>query len=229
MLWYSANSIPEKYKSKKAAIIANGGYEIFLKVMKIDTHWVWTNEHRKYLMKMTDSKILVRGSMLFYNPPKKPNYNKKYDIVIFDLTPKNNESMYKDTLYNFPVAKKFIEDIIESVELVSQKLNRKIDIYVKHKRSFGPTHSSEYIAYIGELVKNGELSKLPLDSDLYELIAASNIIIGFPFTSPVIIGLELKVPSIYYSSTNMLTKYNKTDFVQSKLELMKYLEMNLGK
>ena len=228
MLWYSTNSIPIRYKSRKTSI-SDKNLETSLKHMAIDTHWVWTSEHKKYLMKITNSNILVKGSMVFYNPPRKLNRNKKYDIIIFDVAPQNSKSIFKDTIFSFPVAKKFIDDIIESVELVSQKLNRKIDIYVKHKRSFGPTHSSEYVAYIAELVKNGELSKLPLDSDLYELIAASNIIIGFPFTSPVIIGQELKVPSIYYSSTNMLTKYNKTDFVQSKLELMKYLEMNLGK
>ena len=228
MLWYSANSIPIRYKSRKTSIFEKN-FETSLKHMAIDTHWVWTSEHKKYLMKITNSNILVKGSMVFYNPPRKLNRNKKYDIIIFDVTPQNSKSIFKDTVFSFPVAKKFIDDIIESVELVSQKLNRKIDIYVKHKRSFGPPHSSEYATYIAELVKNGKLFKLPLDSDLYELIAVSNIIIGFPFTSPVIIGQELKVPSIYYSSTNMLAKYNKTDFVHSKLELMKYLEMNLGK
>jgi polysaccharide biosynthesis PFTS motif protein len=229
MLWYSANSIPEKYKSKKATIIANDGHEIFLKPLKIDIHWVWTNEHKKYLMKMTDSKILVKGSMLFYNPPKKPNYKKKYDIVIFDLTPKNNESMYEDTLYTFPVAKKFIEDIIESVKLVTQKIDKDISIYLKHKRAFHKTHSLQYITYVGELAKNGQLSRLPLNVDLYEIIAASKMIICFPFTSSAIIARELKVPSIYYSSNNILAKYNKTNFIQDKFELRKFIETNLGK
>jgi polysaccharide biosynthesis PFTS motif protein len=229
MLWYSANSIPEKYKSKKATIIANDGHEIFLKPLKIDIHWVWTNEHKKYLMKMTDSKILVKGSMLFYNPPKKPNYKKKYDIVIFDLTPKNNESMYEDTLYTFPVAKKFIEDIIESAKLVTQKIDKDISIYLKHKRAFHKTHSLQYITYVGELAKNGQLSRLPLNVDLYEIIAASKMIICFPFTSSAIIARELKVPSIYYSSNNILAKYNKTNFIQDKFELRKFIETNLGK
>jgi polysaccharide biosynthesis PFTS motif protein len=79
------------------------------------------------------------------------------------------------------------------------------------------------------LAKNRQLSVLPLDSDLYETIAASKIVIGFPFTSPVIIGQELKVPSIHYSSTNTLVKYNHANFIQSKLELRKYIETNLGK
>lgn len=228
MLWYSANSIPITYKSRKTSIFEKN-LEASLRRMAIDTHWVWTSEHKKYLMKMTKSNILVKGSMVFYNPPRKLNRNKKYDIIIFDVTPQNNKSIFNDTIYSFSVAKEFMEEIIESVKLVSQKLDRNIGVYVKHKRSFGATHSSEYIAYIAELVKNGELSVLTSNIDLYESIAASKIVIGFPFTSPVIIGQELKIPSIYYSSTNMLFKYNKTDFVQSKLELTKYLEMNLGK
>ena len=228
MLWYSANSIPIRYKSSKTSIFEKN-LDASLRRMAIDTHWVWTSEHKKYLMKMTKSNILVKGSMVFYNPPRKLNRNKKYDIIIFDVTPQNNKSIFNDKIYSFSVAKEFMEDIIESVKLVSQKLDRDIGVYVKHKRPFGATHSSEYIAYIAELVKNGELSVLTSNIDLYESIAASKIVIGFPFTSPVIIGQELKIPSIYYSSTNMLFKYNKTDFVQNKLELTKYLEMNLGK
>ena len=228
MLWYST-ATPVKYKSKKASIIANGGYDIFLKHMKIDTHWVWTSEHKKFLMEMTNSKVSVKGSMLYYEGPKKPNYNKKYDIVVFDLTPKNKENLYKDTLYNFPVAKKFLEDIIESVKLVSQKIDRDISIYLKHKRVFHETHSLQYTAYVAELAKNGQLSRLPLDIDLYETIAASRMIICFPFTSTVIIGQELKVPSIYYLSDNILVKYDQTNFIQDKLELRKFIETNLGK
>jgi polysaccharide biosynthesis PFTS motif protein len=64
---------------------------------------------------------------------------------------------------------------------------------------------------------------------MYETIAASKIIIGFPFTSPVIIGHELKVPSIHYTSSTILSKYNETSFIQNKLELRKFLEINLGK
>ena len=57
----------------------------------------------------------------------------------------------------------------------------------------------------------------------------SKVLNGFPFTSPVIIGQELKVPSIHYSSTNTLVKYNHANFIQSKLDLRKYIESNLGK
>ena len=228
MLWYSTNNIPIRYKSRKPSIYERN-LETSLKRMAIDTHWVWTNEHKKYLKKMTNSDILVKGSMVLYNPTKKLNGSKKYDIVIFDVTPQNSKSEFKDSIYSFPVAKEFIEDITESVKLVSQKLDRDISIYIKHKRSFAPNHSSKYIAYVDALAKNRQLSILPLDSDLYETIATSKIVIGFPFTSPVIIGQELKVPSIYYSSTNILVKYHQTNFIQSKFELRKYIETNLGK
>jgi polysaccharide biosynthesis PFTS motif protein len=50
---------------------------------------------------------------------------------------------------------------------------------------------------------------------------SSKVVIGFAFTSPVIIGQELKVPSIYYSSTNTLGKFNPTNFIRSMLELRK--------
>ena len=226
MLWYSSNTVPLRYKSRKASIVGKNS-EIFLKHMAIDTHWVWTSEHKKFLMKVTNSTILVKGSMQFYNCPKKLDFNKKYDVIIFDVTPASGNSIYKDTMYTFPIAKEFIEDIIESVNLVSQKLDRDISIYIKHKRSFSRINSSRYITYINKLVKNRQLFVLPIGVDLYETIAASKIIIGFPFTSPVIIGQELKVPSVHYSSSNILVKYNKTNIIQNKIELKKFLEKNL--
>jgi len=45
----------------------------------------------------------------------------------------------------------------------------------------------------------------------------------------VIIGKELKVPSIHYSSTNILVKYNQANFIQDKSELKMFIENNLGK
>ena len=227
MLWYSSNTVPLRYKSKEASIVGKNS-EIFLKHMAIDTHWVWTNEHKKFLMKVTNSTILVMGSMQFYNCPKKLNFNKKYDVIIFDVTPASGNSIFKDTMYTFPIAKEFIEDIIESVKLVSQKLDRDISIYIKHKRPFSQVNSSRYITYINKLVKNRQLFVLPIGVDLYETIAASKIVIGFPFTSPVIIGQELKVPSVHYSSSNILVKYNKTNFIQNKIELKKFLEKKLN-
>jgi len=229
MIWYSSNSVPNKYKSKLENVDRN--YKLtegFLKQMKIDTHWVWTNQHKKYLRKLTDSNIFVKQSMVFYNCPKKINYSKKYDIVIFDVTPKNSKSEFSNTIYAFPPAKEFIDEIIESVMLVSQKLGKDISICIKYKRTFSKDHSSRYITYIDNLAKNGKLFVLPLNIDLYKTIAESKVIIGYPFTSPVVIGQELSVPSIYYSSSNLLSKYNKNDFIQDKFKLRKFIEKNLG-
>ena len=75
------------------------------------------------------------------------------------------------------------------------------------------------------LIKNG---KIYISSYIQRLlskkvnfITSSEVVIGFTFTSPVIIGQELKVPSIYYSSTNTLVKFNPANFIRSKLELRK--------
>lgn len=229
MIWYSANSVPIKYKSKLGNIDRN--YKLtegFLKQMKIDTHWVWTNQHKKYLRKLTGSNIFVKQSMVFYNCPKKINYSKKYDIVIFDVTPQNSKSEFSNTIYAFSPAKEFIDEVIESAMLVSQKLGRDISICIKHKRSFSKYHSSRYITYIDNLAENGKLFVLPLNTNLYKTIAESRMIIGYPFTSPVVIGQELKIPSIYYSSSNLLSKYHKNDFIQDKFMLRKFIEKKLG-
>ena len=47
---------------------------------------------------------------------------------------------------------------------------------------------------------------------------SSKALIGFPFSSSVIIGQKLTVPSVFYFSANTLVKYNLTNFIQNKFK-----------
>jgi polysaccharide biosynthesis PFTS motif protein len=56
------------------------------------------------------------------------------------------------------------------------------------------------------------------------------VVIGYPFTSPVWIGLELDVPSIFYSSSNLIQKNPKPinhNFIQNQNELEIFIRKNV--
>ena len=225
MIWYSANSTPIRYKSKEnnASQLES---ESFAKDMKIDTHWVWTKQHKDYLKRLTNSQILVKGSMLYYNAPLKVSSDKKHDITIFDVTP-HEVDLYKNTIYTYHNSKEFIEDILITAEIISTKLKYEVSVYIKPKREYQNIHSKKYLSYLKKQINNDRLFELPHDVDLYETIMASKVVIGFPFTSPVVIGQELKVPAAYYSSSDILCNYSETAMIQSKHGLQKFLLNNL--
>jgi polysaccharide biosynthesis PFTS motif protein len=165
--------------------------------------------------------------MLYYNAPLEVSSDKKYDITIFDVTP-HEVDLYKNTIYTYHNSKEFIEDILITAEIISTKLKYEISVYIKPKREYHNIHSKKYLSYLKKQINNGRLFELPYDVDLYKTILASKVVIGFPFTSPVVIGQELKVPAAHYSSSDILCKYSETDMIQSKHGLQKFLLNNLS-
>jgi polysaccharide biosynthesis PFTS motif protein len=103
---------------------------------------------------------------------------------------------------------------------------------LKPKRNISKSHSVDYLNYIKEKVANKEITLIGSNQNLYDLIGDSKLVIGFPFTSPVIIGWELFTPSIFYCSSSLLnysSKNKKRLFLQDKASLYTYMESELVK
>lgn len=229
MLWYSSNSIPIEYKNPKQKRWGLG-VNIY-KYAQIDNHWVWTKEHARYLSGLLDAKVSIKGSMMFYNRTDLGNKNKNIDVLIFDITPLTDKKIHKNSIFNPGDVSKFVEEIVKTVSNISLKRNYNFKIYIKHKRRIGVRHSDIYIKYINSLVKQKKIQVLAPEEDLYKIIASSKVIISYPFTSPAIIGQELGIPSIFYSSSLKLPYtpkiYNGT-FIQERKNLENFLLNNLG-
>ena len=79
---------------------------------------------------------------------------------------------------------------------------------------------------------NFEIDIIDSRKNLYDLISNSKLVIGFPFTSPVVIGQELNKPSIFYCSSKLLPTAQKSrypSFIQSQTSLYSYMEKILVK
>ena len=230
MIWYSSNSVPIKYKKENLKrVVVNPAVYID---MQIDEHWVWTKEHKNYLSKYSKAKILVKQSLMFYTAENLKASNKKIDVLVFDVTPKNNTKMNRNSIYTMRESVNFINEIIACVKMLNQTYKKDYRVQLKYKRRISKEHSSDYLKFIDQKVKNLEIDIIEPHQNLYDLISNSNLVIGFPFTSPVVIGQELNKPSIFYCSSKLLLtahKGRKLSFIQSQNALYSYMEKVLVK
>ena len=235
MIWYSANSIPLEYldSTLNRAVVNKQIY----KYMPIDEHLVWTQDHRNYLKSVLPSNATIKvcGSLMFYLPKHEYADNKIYDILIFDVTPYNENKIsytnrYPDSLnsiYNSFYAIKFLDDIISVKDKILFRHNSKIKLALKPKRYYNSAHDTIYADYVNSLVKTKQLELISPETNLFEIIAQSKMCISYPFTSTAIIAKELKVPSLYYLENDILKAYNKVhgiNFVDTKIGLLKFVE-----
>ena len=230
MIWYSSNSVPIKYK--KANLERFTINPAVYNNMGIDEHWVWTKKHKQFLIKHTDIKVLVKQSLMFYDSEESRPSIRSYDVVIFDVTPYSDEKINNDSIFTSSEMIRFINESLACVVMLNKKYGVNYKVHLKHKRKMTKDHSSNYSNFIGKKISNKEISIVSPNQNLYDLISNSRLVIGFPFTSPVIIGQELDKPSIFYCSSKLLKPPYKDQnnlFLNTKDSLFSYMEKMLVK
>lgn len=221
MIWYSANVGPIPYKNntqQRLALLPN-----FYPGINVDEHWVWDKYHAKKLKKLVNHKIFVKKSLLFYEPSLQFNYTPKKDILIFDITPPN--FLPKNNIFNENNLCDFISEIVQVTRQL--KVNSELRIGLKPKRKVHDVHSRKYKDLVHNYSEMGAIDILDYNENLYDLIQNAKVVIGYPFTSPVLIAKELGVFSAFYSSSTLLQKsdsYSGVRFIQSKTNLRQFLD-----
>ena len=196
MMWYSTNSTP--IQNRKT--LAEFDPEHF-RFENIDCHYVWTEKQKRYLEKYNaDANIFSVGSILFISKMKNAKFEAplKNRILVFDVNPFSGLDV--EVLYTPQILKDFIEDISYAAKMCQMSSN----LYLKPKRNYrknsktkiGP--ESSYMNFIDEMNREKKLKVLDPHSNLYSLLDSAVLVIGIPFTSPVILAKERKVPSIFY-------------------------------
>lgn len=226
MIWYSANSVPIPYADPEISRITLKS-EIFRSI-DIDEHWVWTQSHAEFLNKVSGQRVLTKGSMMFYNATFDKLVDKNIDVLVFDVTPVKDFA--QNNIYNESEVKNFLLDIVGAASQISQDISIKLRVCVKPKRDAASINSAAYLRLLKDLKSSGLIDVLNPYENLYNLISSSRVVIGYPFTSPVWIGLELDIPSIFYSSSSLLQKNVKPinqNFIQNRNELEIFIRKNV--
>lgn len=226
MLWYSTNSTPIQNRQTQVAFDP----EHFC-LENIDAHYVWTEQHKKYLLEYNpDARIFNVGSILFRPKCGEVEIHPlpKNSVVIFDVTP--FDGLDTEVLYSKRIMTDFIEDIIFALNscMITNS------VYLKPKRDYTRVPvkdiapSKYYLEFINQLHQSKKLQILESSLNLYELIDGALLVIGIPFTSPVILAKEMKVESIYYipdSAQDWIigSIEDGIKVIQGREELMRYV------
>lgn len=81
---------------------------------------------------------------------------------------------------------------------MKERLQREIEVFVKSKRAPSSIHSQEYLEFLKICEAQNKISLLEADTNLYETISLSQIVLAPPFSGPVVIASELEIPCAYY-------------------------------
>lgn len=211
MVWYAQNFKPIVYAADKLeSDIPN------LRWIRVDTHWVWTHAFAEYLKGLgQDNAIEVVGPIIWYLPEINTPAKNVIEIVIFDISPFNNEVALgggEITNYNHPDNLfSFIQDIISLKSKIEKTFHLPVSFRLKTKRGYNAIYDRAYFDYIEKLNSLGAISLEHHSTNIYSLISGSHLVIVYPFTSPAYIAEALGVPSIYYDPTKSIVGQNFGD------------------
>jgi len=217
MVWYSQNFLPKIYTGEQ-----EGSNLPSARHMRVDVHWVWTKGFKLYLCSIGQrSDINVIGSILWYLPKQVfTNNNKKLKIAIFDVTPISENFGTFGALKNYYsrcTVQKFITDIVAVCGRIEKISEKKITIFLKHKRKpKSGFHSPLYLDFIKNIEKCNPNFRLIDDKiNLFGLLEKCDLSISIPYTSTAYVAAQLKKNTIYYDPFGELKpSYEKNKYIE---------------
>lgn len=226
MMWYSSNFRNPDQSSSTAKLEDFGDHLND----KIDVHLVWTSEDVAFLRNVGFREVQAVGAIIFQNKALiDGNRNKDNVISYFDVTPYEGMT----GIYSPQNAKLTLQNLVTIKSEFEHKENIKIELLVKPKRRYLNNHSAEYLNMLKNYSDNHEVTLLSPQSNLYEIIQGSSLILCYPFTSPALIAKELGIPVkfIFYSKdwVNLPEQMQGIALITNEADLLETLKLTLVK
>jgi len=189
---------------------------------KVDEYWVWTEGKKNELENNgVKSKIHVVGPILWYLPEKDNTKipDDEIRIAIFDIMPfdpkiRNSLGVIRNQ-YTTKNSILFLDDIVSILHKLNEHTNKKIVLYLKHKRPHSDIHDVRYLKYVQELIDKKIIIKLSNDINLYNFLESCDLSINITYTSVAYISSHLKKMAIYYDpAEEIFPIYEKTPYIQ---------------
>ena len=228
VIHYSQNSVNINFQDENIVLPENSMID---SSSLGDIHWVWTQSYANYLMKF-NNKIEFRavGSITFKIMELNKISKIKNIVTIFDVAP--HKILEGKSFYNFELSKNFFNDIINLRHQSNHLKN--LHIQVKPKRQLdSKIHIQDYLNLLRNFENNCDINILPWDSNIYDVVFQSELVISIPFTSTAHIADELGIDSIYYypfqrKISNPIFK-NEIPLICGKENLVKYVKSKFKK
>ncbi len=192
MVWYSTNSMPIyaindliREKLDVRNIKAN-----------IDEHWVWDENHVRYLESEGIQNVRALGAMLFQEKKLAVKTKSKFLVTYFDVTPFSGV----DSLYSERNALAVLDNLMSPTTALNEFYPGKFQLRIKPKRRYSKVHSRTYISKIYELAKHEYIDLISPNSNLYQVVTESDFVLAVPFSSPAVLAKELGVRTAFIAT-----------------------------
>ncbi len=223
IVWYSNNSLPFTrvgHKPIEPDAAVNSLY--------IDHHYVWSNSHKDFLVSQYPySKVTVAGPIVFETATSDtPSKQEPTGILFFDVTP--FENLEFETFYTSKMCSEAIKDLADTASELGVRLHLKPKRPYLLRQGEKIQHSRGYVDLLHKLESQKMITLLDSRVEIIGAILSSHVVIGLPFTSPVLLSSQLKHPSIYYvpidvGNWEIPPERDGIAVVQGKTQLLKYL------
>jgi polysaccharide biosynthesis PFTS motif protein len=191
MAWYSTNSKPIYASNDKLREKIN--IDAFREI--VDEHWVWNTVEIEFLQSNGIENAVAIGPVIFQDRVIEEKDSSKFVITYFDVTPFQGSVNF----YSEKNAISTLNSVLQLSNNLELKYPGMVKIQIKQKRKYSHMHSKKYISMLKNSSKQMKIKRLPASANLYQTISKSDLVLAFPFSSPALIGTELKVNSLFIS------------------------------
>ena len=201
---YSQNCRQLVYKDYLHEAVNPYFFEVFA-----DTAWVWTDDFKQFVSQVYKcSDVRAVGPIMFYLPTEASSaqFNQtEFNISLFDVTPFNDDYIKSigvlNNYYSSENLKKFLHDLIHVSIQIEKELNLKINIFLKHKRSYHKLHEQSYIDLCSQYISQKKIITIPFEENIFNFIADTDLSVAIPYTSTAHICAHYGKESLYYDPT----------------------------
>ena len=231
MVWYSSNAKPLIYREEQQSL----SWDIGAVKKGIDSHLVWTKYDVAFLESLGIYNVHILGPILFQTQIVAERSIHNYVITFFDVTPfAPKYNWIVGTQENFYSERDALGDL-EAIEKLSDHLlgafDNKVKVRIKSKRAISPMHSKKYIAKIIECSRELQTELLSPNSNLYEVVSQSDLVIATPWTSPAVLAKEMELNSVFFAiraaDWELPNEYEGIRVINSLSELKAYVNLDI--
>src|SRR5262249_3506257 len=156
--------------------------------------WCWTPEFGDWLRSHgVEAEVHAVGPIMFHLPePAQDRDPGEVVVCVFDVTAISDEYIAQKGFgwlyYGSSTCIRSLEEIILAAQQLGRERQRRVRVLVKHKRSYAWVHSKSYIDRISAWVESGAIEVVPPESNIFSLVASSDLVVAAPFTSAAMVG-----------------------------------------
>jgi polysaccharide biosynthesis PFTS motif protein len=153
------------------------------------------------------AKIHVVGPIVWHLPGSRHVKIDGIVLAAFDA-PALSDAVARSCgeLTNFWKAKNlraYIDDLIRLRAELQSDFAGPVKLVLKMKR-FNPDYDQDYAKYVTTRFAEQHLELAPVNENIFDLIASSDITIVFPYSTSAYVAASAKVPAVYHDPTGTL-------------------------